>query len=809
MQIARVAIPRPNVETTWDYLVPGDLAGKVGPGQRVLIPVGPSRTTGYVVELSETPHTSRALKPIEEVLDDEPLVSKHLFELTRWASEYYLTSWGEMIKAALPAGINIDEKEVIGISTGGKRALERLRSEELIDDFHGEARALMDHVTENGSERIGLLQKKFSSKVIGKLLGLGWLEPSIKRTGRKLEKRKKAVKAADVPATVADEFWRRSPKRKSTYEKLRQIESPVLLTELEEKLGASQAVVGGLVKAGLAEYTTVTIRRNPFERVDVERVDPHPLAGEQIGAFAKISEALTSGRFTPFLLHGVTGSGKTEIYIHAALKCLDLGKSVLILIPELALTPQFVRRYYEVFGDSLAVLHSALGQGERIDEWNRIRRGKAKVVLGTRLSIFAPLPDPGMIIVDEEHDSSYKQDEYPSFNARDLAVVRARMNDAVCILGSATPSLESLNSAALEKYRLLRLKKRVFERPLPEITLVDMRDYSLAGEQQQLPPPVLEALEETMARSEQALILVGRKGYSPFVLCRACGYRFECRNCSITMSYHEKIKRLKCHYCGRNEEMPAICPECGSTSIDAVGKGTEKVEEYLRTAYPEARVARMDRDIITKPYQYAEVLDRLRSGEIDLLVGTQMIAKGHDYPGVTTVVALGLDMILGLPDFRHSERVFQLIQQISGRAGRGEQPGRVFILTYKPNHYAVKAACENDWEAFLDKELDYRRKLRYPPFGYLALLTIEDFDRGRGSASSRRLAEQVYAELKEKAYVLGPSLAPYARLKNRWRHQILIKAASRSGLGSALRNIRKEFSGPGILKINIDPVSVM
>ena len=809
MLIARVAIPRPNVETTWDYLVPGDLADMVEIGHRVLVPVGPSRTTGYVVELSDSPQTSRALKPLEEVLDDAPLISKHLLELTRWASDYYLASWGDMIKAALPAGINVEEKEVVGITAAGKKALHDLRSEQLLDDFFSEARELLDHVTENGSEKIGLLQKKFASRIIGKLLGLGWIEPEVKRTGRKLEKRMKAVKAAEAPAEVGDEFWRRSPKRKTAYEKLRQLKVPLLLVKVEGELGVSQAVVAGLVKAGLAEYSSLTVRRNPFERVDVERTDPHPLVGEQIGAFAEVASSLTSGRFEPFLLHGVTGSGKTEIYIHAALKCLDLGKSVLILIPELALTPQFVRRYYEVFGDSLAVMHSALAQGERIDEWNRIRRGEARIVLGTRLSIFAPLRNPGLIVVDEEHDSSYKQDEYPPFSARDLALVRARMANAICILGSATPSLESLNSAALEKYHLLRLKSRVLERPLPEINLVDMRDYSLAGEQEQLPPPVREALEETLARGEQALILVGRKGYSPFVLCRACGYRFECRNCSITMSYHEKIKRLKCHYCGRSEEMPAICPECGSTSIDAVGKGTEKVEEYLRSAYPEACVARMDRDVITKPHQYAEVLDRLRTGEIDLLVGTQMIAKGHDYPGVTTVVALGLDMILGLPDFRHSERVFQLIQQISGRAGRGERPGRVFILTFRPNHYAIKAACENDWEAFLEKELDYRRKLRYPPFGYLALLTIEDFDRGRGRAASQRLAEQVFSELKEKAYVLGPSLAPYARLKNRWRHQILIKAASRTGLGIALRNIRNNYSGPGALKINIDPVSVM
>jgi len=404
---------------------------------------------------------------------------------------------------------------------------------------------------------------------------------------------------------------------------------------------------------------------------------------------------------------------------------------------------------------------------------------------------------------------SYKQDEYPSFSARDLALVRAQQSGAVCILGSATPSLESLQHGRSGKYRVIRLERRALERPLPKLNLIDLRKFDQVDEKSQMPEPVHQALAETIERGNQALVLVGRKGYSPFVICRSCGHRFECKTCSITMSFHEGIKRLKCHYCGKTRELPAICPECGSPSIDTVGRGTEKVEEGLRAAFPHAAVVRMDRDVVTRPYQYAELLEKLRLRKIDILVGTQMIAKGHDYPGVTTVVAMGLDMILGLPDFRHAERVFQLIQQISGRAGRGEHPGEVFILTYRPNHYAIKAACKNDWDAFLQKELDYRRRLRYPPFGFLALLTIEDFNRSRGRATAQRLVERVFEELEEKAFVLGPSLAPYAKLKNRWRYQIMIKAAARARLGKALRRIRNGFKGPGRLKINIDPVTVM
>jgi primosomal protein N' (replication factor Y) len=809
MLVAQIAIPRPNIERTWDYLVPGDLADAVKPGMRVLIPIGSSRVTGYVTGLNETPHISRGLKPIQEILDDEPLVSEHLLELTRWAADYYLTSWGDMIKAALPAGINVEEREVVTLTDAGKAALKDLRERALVEDIVGEARDLLDYLTENGKERIKLLQTRFSSRVIGILLRDGWIEPAVKRTGRRLDKLMKAVKKIDNPAPVPDEFWTRSASRKEVLNKLSSIGEPVLLVDIEDSLGISKSVIDGLQKAGLVEYVWIDVRRNPFARVDVAPSIPHQLRGEQIQAFDAIAGALTAGGFTPFVLHGVTGSGKTEIYIHAALKCLEKGREVLILIPELALTPQFVRRYYSVFGDDLAVLHSALGQGERIDEWNRIRRGAAKVVLGTRLSIFAPTENIGLIVVDEEHDASYKQDDYPAFSARDLALLRAQMTGAVCILGSATPSLETLYNASTGKFRLLRLNKRVLDRPLPKLNLVDLRQQAPEADSLRIPPHVLEAIETTLEHKEQTLVLVGRKGFSPFVLCRACGFRFECRSCSITMSYHEKIKRLKCHYCGRSEEMPAICPECGSTSVEAVGIGTEKVEEGLISAFPAASVARMDRDIITRPYQYGELLERLRKGEIDILVGTQMIAKGHDYPGVTCVVAMGLDMILGLPDFRHAERVFQLIRQISGRAGRGERPGEVFILTYKPDHYAIKTACENDLDGFLDREFDYRRRLRYPPFGFLALLTVEDFDKGRGRVSIQKIAELIYAEMKEKAYVLGPSLAPYARLKNRWRHQIMIKAASRSELGSALRKIRRDFKGPSKLKINIDPVSVM
>jgi primosomal protein N' (replication factor Y) len=809
MLIARVAVPRPNVEDTWDYIVPADLQASVKQGVRALIPIGRSKETGYITEVAESPATRKALRPLIEILDDEPLLSPLMLAFTRWAAGYYLTSWGDMIKAALPAGINIKEKEVLRVTPEGREELRKLRRQILLDDRSGHARRLLDHLLESGPRRWGLLQKDFSHRLIGRLLAEGWVEAAKSRGEKKLELRKKAVQIAGEPAEVGDGFWKRSPQRRTTFAELKKLSSPLLLSEIKEKLGVSRAVVDGLVKAGLAEYLEISVRRDPLAGIDVSIEEPHPLTHDQQTVFETLVKALDSRRCAQFLLHGVTGSGKTEIYIHAAKHCLAGGRRVLILIPELALTPQFVRRYYAAFGGDLAVLYSSLKVGERIDEWNRIRKGRAKVFLGTRLSIFAPADDLGLIVVDEEHDTSYKQDDYPTFNARDLAVLRAEMSAGVCLLGSATPSLESLQNVRKGKYTLLRLGRRVHNRPLPLLNIVDMRQPQNRDADSLIAPVVRTGIEETLLRGEQTLILVGRKGYAPFILCRACGFNFQCPNCAVTLSYHEAIKSLKCHYCGRALAMPQICPECGSIAVEAVGYGTEKVEEEINKLFPKARTARMDRDIITNPSAYHDLLGRLRECEIDILVGTQMIAKGHDYPMVTCVAAMGLDSILRLPDFRHAERVFQLIIQISGRAGRGERPGQVYVVTHRPDHYAVRAACENDWSMFLEKELDYRSRLRYPPFGHLALLTIEDFNKGRGRTAAQKLTENLYAGLESRAYILGPSLAPYAKLKNRWRFQMIVKAADRKRLNEILKTVRKQWRGPGRLKINIDPVSVM
>lgn len=808
MPIAKVAIPRPNVFQTWDYLVPGDLLPHAGIGKRVLVPIGNGMATGYITQLTDKAQTSREIKPVSEIIDTEPLVSKHMLELTRWISDYYVSSWGDVIKAALPAGINISETSIIRINSSGIESHEELLNKPLRTFQEGEILRLLDYLKEHGQQKTALLRSNFSGNLISTALTHGLIDSAKSRTGRSLEKYQLRLYVSDKPGHVPESFWKRSSKRESAYKTLMDYGKPVTYKQAQDQFGISRSVIKGLVEAGIITEKKEKIRRNPFKNLEIKMEDPHSLTELQNSVFSTISAALDENDFRTFLLHGITGSGKTEIYIHLALKCLQMNKQVLILIPELSLTPQFVRRYYSVFGEKLAVLHSALPLGERTDEWNRVRNGEVNVVLGTRLSIFAPLEKLGLIIVDEEHDQSYRQDDYPHFNARDIAVVRSQMLNAVCLLGSATPSIESLYNAKNGRYELLELKKRVFDRPLPELHCVDLRELHKEDESV-LPAEVSKIIKSTLKKKQQTLIMAGRKGYAPFVICRACGNKFECPSCSISMVWHEKLGKLKCHYCSKTAPLKKICPHCGSTSISLLGVGTEKIERSVREQFPAACVERMDRDVVRKLEHYQKILDRLRERKTDILVGTQMIAKGHDYPGVTTVVAMGLDSLLKLPDFRHAERLFQLIVQISGRAGRGENPGSVYLLTYRPEHYAIQAAMKNDWELFLEKELRFRASLKYPPYGYIALLTIEDFNKQRGFGSAQKCVEYLYKLFRQKVHILGPTYAPYARLKNKWRIQIIIKATDRKELNTVLWDIRKNFDTPGSLKISVDPMSVM
>ena len=530
-------------------------------------------------------------------------------------------------------------------------------------------------------------------------------------------------------------------------------------------------------------------------------------------AYNEIEGALRSATFRAFLLHGVTGSGKTEVYLKSIDACLALGRSALLLVPEIALTPAVAGQFFHRFGDRVAILHSAFHDAERAEQWRRIRAGQASVVVGTRSGVFAPVRNLGLVVVDEEHDGSYKQQETPRYHGRDVAVMRAQAAGAVVVLGSATPSLESRYNADRKKYTLLELPERIEQRPMPDVELIDMRQEFLETRKQTtFSRRLVEAVRERLASGEQTMLLLNRRGFSSFVTCRSCGERMECINCSVTLTYHRRDRRMLCHYCNYAQKVPSVCQKCGSEHLHFIGVGSERVEEELHQNFPEARIARLDRDTVAGKRHFETILHGFRDGDFDILVGTQMIAKGHDIPNVTLVGIVSADIGLGMPDFRAAERTFQLLTQAAGRAGRGDRPGIVLIQTINPDHYAVRYASGQDYQGFYEKELQFRRLMRYPPFSALANVLVRSEKQEDALAMSTELG-RLLDPAPEGLKVLGPAEAPVSKLKREYRYQLLIKAASRKRLNEILQQLRRFAHerkwNPTALVIDVDPLTLL
>ena len=590
---------------------------------------------------------------------------------------------------------------------------------------------------------------------------------------------------------------------------------PMALQSLLKTSGVSAATITSLEKKTLVEVSIEAVRRDPLSNGLGIKSEAHTLTAPQVSVLTHIDQQMNSGMYSAFLLHGVTGSGKTEIYMRAMSKALSLGRSAMMLVPEIALTPVFSRRLRARFGDQVAIFHSSLQKGERFDEWTRVKNGDARVVIGTRSAVFAPVKNLGLIVVDEEHESSYRQQESPYYNARDVALVRAQKESATVVLGSATPSLESFHNASKGKYTLVNLPERIGARPMATAKIIDMRTvFARHGKPRVFSDELLEAIRETRERGEQSIILLNRRGYSSFILCRSCGETVQCPNCDVTLTYHRSERVIICHYCNHREAVPSVCPSCGKKYIYYVGEGTEQLEEMLRLLFPALRVARIDRDTTARRKVFEQSLADFSAGRIDTLVGTQMLAKGHDFPNVTLVGVVSVDVGLALPDFRAAERTFQLITQVAGRAGRGDRPGRVLIQTYHPYHYALRHACAQDYQGFYDEELRYRQNHSYPPFVALASLLVHAPDLGRVRNDSLELRKHLDAANKErKCRVLGPAPAPFARLKGEHRFQLLIKSRSRKHLREIADAALKAAVDDGInlrtVNLEIDPVSIM
>ena len=632
------------------------------------------------------------------------------------------------------------------------------------------------------------------------------------RAARRMERFAVLIPEARLPALTA--------KQQAILAELAACDGELPLAELRRK-NLPSSTLQTLVRRGLVR---IDERPAAFRLGGIApTAAPFRLNEPQTDALASLATAL--GGFHSFLLHGVTGSGKTAVYLAAMQRALDRGLSSILLVPEIGLTPQTAGLLDAAFGQRVALLHSALTPEERSEQWRRIRRGEAPIVVGTRAAIFAPAPNLGLILVDEEHDQSYKQEETPRYNARDVAVMRAKLEGAVVVLGSATPSLESWQNSVLGKYARIEMRDRVMDRPLPQVELIDMRrEFQETGREQLFSRVLVDQTREALDRGEQALILLNRRGYSFAVICRACGEKLECQNCAISLTHHKPPgddagvaragQRLECHYCGFSRTVPSRCPKCDSEHLYYLGAGSEQGEERLAEIFPSARIGRMDRDTVRGRYDLERLLARLHSGEINLLVGTQMIAKGHDIHGVTLVGVVGCDHALSMPDFRAAERVFQLMTQVSGRAGRGELPGRVVVQTYYPDHYAIVAASTHNYASFVERELKYRRWMHYPPFGVLANVLVQSQKLEEAVGWSSTLGKYLVQSQNGGAVrVLGPCTAPIARIKGTYRFHMILKAASRKALNAALRGMLAHADEAGIprrnLVVDVDALRLM
>jgi primosomal protein N' (replication factor Y) len=579
-------------------------------------------------------------------------------------------------------------------------------------------------------------------------------------------------------------------------------------------LDVPRTTLGTLVRRGLIDLvdepqdfaaSKLTPRQSPFE---------FEFSAAQKEALAKIGEAVAARKFGGLLLHGITGSGKTAVYLACMRQVLEEGRSSILLVPEIGLTPAVAADLHQVFGDEVAILHSGLSNAERAEQWHRIRRGEARVVAGTRSAVFAPVSDLALIIVDEEQDSSYKQEETPRYHARDVAVMRAKMAGATVVLGSATPSIESYYNAKKNKYALVELPDRVEMRPLPEVEIVDMRqEFQETGQEQVISRKLAEEIRERLEKKEQVMVLLNRRGYSPVVLCRACGKTLQCKNCAVSMTHHKRAHKMECHYCGHVEHIPDKCAHCGSEYVYFVGTGSEKLEELLHGMFPQARIGRLDRDTVRGREDFEHALNALNEGALDMLVGTQMIAKGHDIHGVTLVGVVGADMALGLPDFRAAERTFQLLTQVAGRAGRGQTPGKVVLQTYFQEHYAVQFAARHDFAGFYDKELQFRAWMHYPPYSAIANVLIRSEKLDDALTWSGELGRWFEKTRHEGIRVLGPAAAPITRLKRDYRYHFILKSPSREKMNALLRAMLAEAAARKIPRtqviVDVDAVWLM
>jgi len=757
----QVAVTLP-ISGTFTYTVTGELIEKVAVGKRVLVFFSGRKITAYILRIIP-PEKRRGVKDIISVIDAYPLFPPQMVEFFEWLSHYYLYPIGLVIKGALPTGLNV----------------------RIPDGTRMPSKGWLD--------RVGLLKMVFIT----------------------------VKKGATIDRSLFDR--KRLPRNEDEFLKMMIKKREVSLREIKNAFSNGAYLVDKWVTKGFLKKTRRPVVRDIVDETLFISLDPPPLNSKQTDVVERISEKLKGNAFFTYLLHGITDSGKTEVYYHAARAAKELGKQSIIMVPEIALTVSMASLFKARFNNRVAILHSALSKGERYDQWIRIAKGDADVVIGARSALFAPLLKLGLIIVDEEHDLSYKQEEKFRYQARDAAIVRAKLSDAVVILGSGTPSVQSYQNATIGKYGFLTMPKRILKRELPDIKVIDMAQFersSAAQDESIMSPPLKEAIEENLRQKKQTILFLNRRGFSSLYLCRFCGETIRCPNCEVSLTYHKYGGNLLCHYCGFSIKPPNRCPACNAEDLKPYGFGTQRVVEVLEDLFPKARVERMDRDTMRRKGEVQQVLKRFMQHETDILVGTQMVTKGHDFPNVTLVGVISADLSLNYPDFRAGEVTFQLLSQVAGRTGRGNVPGKVIIQTFNPSHYAITATKDHNYTKFFSQEIALRRQVNYPPFSLIANVRFLGNSKTKTEKIATHIGMKIRNTIKKQSKrksaveVLGPVEAPMAKLKGKYRQQILIKSRTSRYLNQLLKEVEafstQILSSSGVrMIIDVDPYQMM
>jgi primosomal protein N' (replication factor Y) (superfamily II helicase) len=805
-EIVEVAVGLP-VFKTFHYRIPEKMIGSLQIGMRVLVPFKGRKVTGFSIDLLEQPPkgVEEKLREVEDLLDEAPLIDPQMLRFYRWIADYYLYPLGEVIKAGLPPGLHLRSELILSLTQEGMESLTQGGLEPIKEKVFKE-------IERCGKVSLKKILKLFLGEVSKSQL-FSWKRKGFLNIDVEIEGKEVKPKFEKIVQYQEGEPNQPISKKQAEILKWVKEKGEISYSELSKRFKSPSKPIQSLQAKGLLSLSRREVCRDLSVRSELKPYPKPEPTSDQEAILGEILKGIRSKRFSPFLIYGVTGSGKTEIYLRAIEEVLIQGQEAIVLVPEISLTPQLLSRFIDRFGENLALLHSGLGRGERYDQWRRIWKGEVKIAMGARSAIFAPFKNVGIIIVDEEHDPSYKQEEKLKYHARDVAVVRAKRVEATLLLGSATPSLESFYNAEKGKFRLLNLPERIKGKPLPRVEVVDVRkEGGLFSEK------LRAGLQKNIEDKKQSLLFLNRRGFANFILCPDCGLTFKCPNCSVTLTYHLRDRSLRCHYCDYRIQAPGDCPKCEGHRLQGMGIGTERLEQEIRTLFPEAQVGRMDHDTTSRRRSHLQILKRLESGSIDILVGTQMIVKGHDFPNVTFVGVVSADTSLHFPDFRSSERTFQLLTQVAGRAGRGEVFGEVVIQTFNPDHYSILRAKDHDYIGFYQEEIQFRKALEYPPFSRFVNFRLV----GNSEKRTKGMAEEmggIGQSLLKKGYrkgieILGPSTAPFAKMRGKFRWQMLAKGKSPQLLHQFAKELASrmdvQLQGKGVnLDIDVDPVFIL